>query len=201
MKEHYTDEELTAMIRSGGPQLERALRVLDQNRDNQRTVRHFVLSRGGRREDAEEIWSEGLCAAVQAVRTGRYEGRGSLHAYVAGICRGLWLNRTRSKHYGRLQLTAEERELDAVQLLTPERQLLDEERKSTLRSVLGRLSERCAQVLRLWSEGFAMQEIAQALGLSSERIAINERLRCHKSLIKLLDEEPALQETLKRQWT
>ena len=196
----YTDDQLIELIRKDGTALERALRHLNGDKAfRERVVRH-VVRYGGNREDAEEIYNSSLVTLVSGIRQQQYAHKGALHAYWFGICKGLCSNYFRSKGFKQLLPTEDEHTLDTPNWETPDRLLLKEEVKTILLDVLSQLSEKCRELLLLWSKSYSMREIAEALNYADEDSAKNRRRNCHLSLMKYLEAHPMIKQELKDLW-
>ena len=121
---------------------------------------------------------------IEKIRDGGYNAGSLLHFWI-GIARGLLRNKL--KRDARTSLIEDDHEYDRVDFETPESQLLDDERKAILEGVLSQLGPRCKKVLMMWAGGYTMEEIAQALDLSSEAMARKTKYKCKNQLIGLMD--------------
>ena len=200
MKAMYTDDQLIEMIRRDGVTLEKALRWLNADKAFRQRVFRHVANYGGSREDAEEIWNSSLVTLVSGIRQQQYAQRGALKAYWYGICKGLCSNFFRSKGFRQLLPTEDERTLDHPNWETPDHLLLGEEVKRVLMQALSKLSEKCRELLLLWSQSYSMTEIAAQLGYADEDSAKNRRRTCHLSLMKYLEEHPMIKQELEDLW-
>ena len=200
MKAMYTDDQLIEMIRQDGAPLEKALRWLDGDKAFRQRVFQHVTRNGGSREDAEEIWNSSLVTLVSGIQQAQYAQRGALRAYWYGICKGLSSNFFRNKGFRQLVPTEDEHHLDTPNWETPAHLLLTDEMKGALMQALSKLSEKCRDLLLLWSQSFSMAEIAGKLGYADEDSAKNRRRNCHLSLMKYLDEHPMIKQELEDLW-
>lgn len=190
MQKRYTDEQICAAVRTGGQEMEQAIRFLFRGELNQEQIIAFIRSRNGSREDAEDILQESMRILILNIRSGKFRGEGSIQAYVFSICKNLWF-----KRFQKIQLEQgweTQPEPEESTALSPETLLLDREQQQLIRAVLGQLGEKCLQVLELWRMSYSMREIAAKTGYKAENVARKKKAQCFRKLLDLLDEHPAL---------
>lgn len=183
-----TDDELIEAIVAGGPQRQAAIRFL-YNRGNLRhRVIQFVKANSGNEQDGQDMFHEGIIVLDRNLRTGKFRGESSLDGYLYSICRFQWMNQIRKNT--RVDLQEDNTQLDETVTDNPESLSMDAEKKAILERVLTQLGERCQKILSLWKLNYSMQEIADQLGFSSAAMATKNKYKCHKSLLKFLEEHP-----------
>ena len=193
-----TDDQILNLLQSGGAKQDKAISHLFHHRGLRSAVQRMVRSDSRLQPtDWEDIFQEGLIQLVKNVVLGKFRGESSIESYLAGICRYKcqeWGRKTaRIQPVDPLDWPQESDESGGTAL----DDLLNEELKGILQSVLEQLSAQCRKVLRWWSADASMQEIAGQLELKSERVAINTKARCKKQLIEYLNRHPRLQQLLK----
>ena len=187
---YLTDIQLIEAIKRGGAARERALRQVYTDIECRRRVIALVKDNRGTRQEGEDMFHEGIIVLDRNVRTDKFRGESTLRAYLYSICRFLWMNQLRKNQ--RMDYTDANYLLDGTEEQTPELTFLSTEQQTLINDLLHRLSDRCREILRLWQLSYSMEEIAERTGLSSAAMARKNRYRCHKSLMKLLRDNPRL---------
>ena len=193
LSKHYSDQEIIAMISRGGSKRDQAISYVYQWEELKRKLGAFVHKRGGSDGDKEDIFHEGIIAFDRNIRLGKFRAETSLQGYLFSICRFIWNN-----HWRKAQkevVVGEPREQPDEQ--TPELSLFAKEKKAKLREVLNLLDDTCRKIITYWKEFYSMEEIAQALSLSSAQMAKKYRYRCMKKLMKALDQKPSMVQDLR----
>lgn len=189
----YTDESFIAAIQSEEQAPKQALAGLYENEAWRNAVFRLVQDNGGSREDAEDVFQEGLRRMIVNIRSGLFEGRSSLKTYHYRICRNLWVSQLRRDNRRQeLQqaLQVPDEELDSAEAL------IQKERKEHLAKALQLLGNNCRQVLVMWTRGYAMQEIAEAAGYKNSNVAKKRKRICLTKLIARVREQPQLMKIL-----
>jgi RNA polymerase sigma factor (sigma-70 family) len=182
------DEANLLAFRRGGKELEEAMIALYQNPALWQGVLAFVQRMGGTREDAEDIFQDGIRVLISQVRAGKDHIQGELAAYLMGICRHLWYKK-RARQQKAQNLRTQSREEEIV-LSDPEYLLVQEDQKQKLETLLERLPKGCRQVLIAWQMGYSMREIAAQTGYKSEGVVRKKKHQCMQKLLKILEKEP-----------
>ena len=188
----WTDETLANAIRNGGPQREAALQVIYQKPGLRETVIRFVQDQGGNREDALDVFQETLLLFDRNLREGRFEGRSSLTTYFVGIAKWNWLAQRRKR--GRQTELLPDHYDGMVE--SPESDILQAEHRGWLEAALGRIGERCRELLRLYQLDYSMEEIAQTMRYANPDVAKKEAYRCRMRFRELLEQFPQWNELL-----
>lgn len=194
-KQNYTDAEIVEAIKSGGKNREKAIAQLYNDKGLKYGIAKIIRNNKGSSEDAEEVFQEGIIILHRNVRSGKYQPEGSLKSYLISICRLHWMNLLRKK--SKISLTDDQRTFDEPDLETPEILVESEERKNTLHIILEKQGERCREILKMWQLSHSMEEIAEAMGLSSALMARKAKYRCMKALTEFLKERPDLAAALR----
>ncbi|MEL6672662.1 MAG: sigma-70 family RNA polymerase sigma factor [Bacteroidota bacterium] len=186
---------MIAAIEKGGRQLEEVMNYLYYEHRCREQVFQFVQVRKGTMEDAEDIFQDGIRNLILAVRTGNYQGSGSLTGYLFGICKNLWFKRFQKiqregsmpEHWD--QPTEEGEKPDIL--------LMEKDQSALLESLLDTLDGKCRKVMEMWQLSYSMQEIASELGYKSEGVARKKKRLCLKKLLNLLENQPGWEQWLK----
>lgn len=190
----YTDTAIIEDIKSGGVKRQRAITHIYQEKELKNQIIALVTKNSGSRDEGIEIFHEGIIALDENIRKGKYEEKGKLRGYLYTLCRFLWLNKI--KRSSKTTYTSELNQLDEVNFETPESLSMSNEQKDILGQLLSRLGEKCEKILELWKLSYSMEEIADQVGLGNAGIARRQRYRCYQKLMKLLEEEPNLKNSL-----
>ncbi|MEM6348084.1 MAG: sigma-70 family RNA polymerase sigma factor [Bacteroidota bacterium] len=183
------ERRLVEDIKQGGKALDMRLKELYLNPSLWEKIWGFVRARGGEKEDAEDIFQDGIRVLILNIRKDKYSFTGSVEQYLLGICRNLWFGRFREKEK---QALIREREAEAGKgwEIDPEQSLISEEQKAQLEALLAQLPAACREVLELWQMGYSMKEIAAKVGYKSEGVARKKKHQCMAKLITFLAEKP-----------
>ena len=191
----WTDEALAKAIRAGGAQREAALQAMYQKPGLRETVIRLVLDSGGSRDDAMDVFQETLVLFDRNLREGRFEGRSALATYFVGIAKWRWLAVRRQR--GRFTEYSAEQHDELVE--SPEHETLKAEHRDWIEAALGKIGERCRQLLRLYQLDYSMEEIAQTMEYANADVAKKEAYRCRMRFRDLLDQNPQWNDLLNLQ--
>jgi RNA polymerase sigma factor (sigma-70 family) len=186
---------LVEMIQSGGRTREQALSQIYTGSGIKEKLTYMVTKNHGIMQDGEDLYQEAIIVLDRNIREGNFRLEGSLSSYLYSIGKYLWMNQLRKK-----SLTLKENFTDQEMISTalqPDHIMMHEQRKSYLKSVLGKLGKRCQGILELWQLSFSMEEIAQQLGLGDASIARKAKYDCQQQLIKLINDNPLTKNELK----
>ncbi|MCO6489488.1 MAG: sigma-70 family RNA polymerase sigma factor [Phaeodactylibacter sp.] len=189
----YTDESFIAAIQSEGQAPDQTLAGLYENEAWRNAVFRLVQDSGGSREDAEDVFQEGLRRMIVNIRNGLFEGRSSLKTYHYRICRNLWVSQLRRDNR-RQELQQALQNHDTG--LDSEETLIQKERREHLAKALKLLGDNCRQVLVMWTKGYAMEEIAEAAGYKNGNVAKKRKRICLSKLIARVRQQPELMKIL-----
>jgi len=149
-------------------------------------VEHLVLSKGGSKEDAKDIYQEALIIFCRKAKDEQFQLTSAIGTYLYSTCRFLWKdelkkrNKTSFEFDGELSSTEEDNLLKAI----------EQERKYHLaEEALSTIGDKCLNLLKLfYFEGMRMIAIATKMGFSSEKIAKNQKYKCLERARKKLQE-------------
>lgn len=183
---YTSDQSYVADIRKGGSALHQASDCLYRAYRDEvfGMVRSFVRFRSGMEDDAMDLIQDAFLIMIEKIRGDGYN-EGSLLHFWTGITKGLLRNKF--KRDARMDLTDDHSRFDGEDSVDPEYLLIDDEKKAILNEILGKLGGKCKEVLIMWAGGYSMEEIATAVGLSSEAMARKTKYKCKNQLMELLD--------------
>lgn len=166
------DQQIVELIRAGRD--DRALLALYRHFT---VIKKMILARGGRREDAEDIFQEALMILCRKAREPDFSLTAQLSTYLFSVCRFLWKDELKKRKHA-IPLDWE------TGLNDPAEQALyktteEEDRARLAEKVLNELGQRCRELLILfYTTKFKLKEIASKMGYSSENTAKNQKYKC-----------------------
>lgn len=166
------DARIIELIRSGRPEkgLSRLYRSLPK-------IERLIASKGGSKQDAQDVFQEALIVLCRKVRNEEFELSASLDTYLYSVCRFLWKNQTKKR--GIQTVDGGESAFDAEHESSLEEALKKESKFQVLEQVLSDLGERCLQLLQLfYFRGLSMKGIASKMQFSSENAAKTQKYKC-----------------------
>ncbi len=190
-----SDEELLEAIKSGGTSRQRAIQQMYNDRQFSERIIQYVKSNSGNYQDGQDMFHEGIIVMDRNIRADKFRQETSLKGYLYSICRFLWMNQIRKQ--SKMTYTDDNLKMDDVEEETPEVVFESDEKKNFLRQLIHQLGERCQKTLELWKLSYSMEEIAEKMGFSSAAMARKNKYRCHKSLLKIIEDNPEITNTLK----
>lgn len=156
-------------------------------------IEQLVLRNNGEREDAADIFQDGLVALFHKSRQTGFVLTASLKTLLYAICRNLWLMKLRKKKR-ETPLTDVHQEtvsLDAGILDLLE----DNDRNQLIAQGLQQLGSDCQKVLQLYYfERSKMKDIADTMGYAGEQVAKNKKSRCLQKLREWVLAQPVAKE-------
>ncbi|MBL4753162.1 MAG: sigma-70 family RNA polymerase sigma factor [Flavobacteriales bacterium] len=147
-------------------------------------VEGLILSKGGNKADAADVYQEALIIFCRKAKDEAFELTSAIGTYLYSTCRFLWKDQLKKRNKSSSEIKSDALVNGAESLSTQdEAQLLEaivEEQKLLLaEKALSKLGDRCMDLLKLfYFEGMRMVEIAAKMGFSSEKIAKNQKYKC-----------------------
>jgi len=185
----FSDASIIRSINEGGRNLESAMSHLYLKHACRRQIFAFILKRKGSKEDAEDIFQDGIRFLIMQVRTNKYTGSGELGGYLFGICKNLWFKRfkriSREEDLSQVDTEAQADESN------PELYMVEKDRSEQIKQFMSVLSPACIQVLQLWQLGYSMREIAVEMNYKTEGVVRKKKHLCVKKLMETLKKSPA----------
>lgn len=141
-------------------------------------------------EQAFDVYSDTILAAIEKIRNGSFEGRSSLKTWVYQIfhnkCVDLIRKSTTNKSSVHRTLSVSE---SLFQLSDPAKtiiqQLADQTDWNLLKQRLNEIGDNCRQMLLHWADGTTDKEIAEFMGYKTADVVKTSRLRCLDKLRQL----------------
>lgn len=200
-----SEEELLKAIKSRHDgQRNHAYRQLYMNQALNLKVKAMVSDYGLTTKTSDDVLQEGIILLDKLIREGKFEGRSKITTFLVAVCRNII--RDSNKKVDRIQLKetiqdADLKKLDEENL--PELELVElnqaeKQRDHTLNQVLGELTEKCRQALKLYYyDNKNMEQIADEADLANKNQAKKKVHTCREQLRKLILGNPVLVNILK----
>lgn len=149
-------------------------------------VKKFILKNSGTRQEAEDIFQEGLVIFCRKLENSGFVLSSSINTYVYSVCKLLWLDELKKKNR---QLKADFSELrDEQESTLIYDDIEDDKPLKQAQAAVMKLGQKCRELLELfYFKKASMKDIAKHLGFSSEKGAKNQKYRCiekAKELVK-----------------
>jgi len=134
--------------------------------------------------DWEDAVQEALVELVEALRAGRFGGRGSLRGFVWRLAQRDCIDRLRRSRTRLWEALDEAQAVSGVP--DPLDDLLAAERGELLRSLLDRLPRRCHDIWRGILRGESYRALSRSLGVSEGALRV-QALRCRRRALALAE--------------
>lgn len=194
-KKKWNDAMIIEAFRNAGTEADQALYYLMG--ENSQKIASLAKKYGGSEEEAAALLHDGLTQLWWNIVNDAFRLESSIATYLYAICRNLWRNTLRQKgKHNYLELVESSNEPDFADTGTPETLLLKDEQRNVLAEVLRETSEKCVQLLTMYSQGFSMKEIADALGYKNPEVASSKKDQCREALLRKIDGMPGLQQLI-----
>jgi RNA polymerase sigma factor (sigma-70 family) len=186
-------KDLIESIKIGGPQRLKAQEEIYRSlRDGgcEQIIFKSIEPYRATMQDAEDLFHEAFIILMNKLQNGEHQVEFSMKSFLVSIARNLWKNKSRMNKLEEENNRALANEPDVLYYCDD--YLARKERKEIIAGIIGSLTEKCRTIIKLWMEDFSMREIAERMSLSSERMAIKYKYRCHKKLVSYLSGKPHL---------
>lgn len=145
----------------------------------------------GTKEDAHDVFQEGLVLIYQKVHQSNFELTSSFLTYFYAVCRNIWYNKLRKK-------TNREVTLDNKMILMLKEEpvfgIEENEQYFLYRKMFLRLGRDCQKILDLFLQKVSMEQIMEQMGYGSVSYTKKRKFLCKEKLIKMIQEDPCYQE-------
>lgn len=152
------------------------------------SVRNLVMRNSGSEADAEDIFQESIIVVYRKLKYENLSLSCSLSTYLYSIAKRLWLKELERKKLSKSRLEGWEAfEGDDTGDNTVGRKDL---RYQIYQEHFLQLSEQCQKLLRLFYQKLPIKDIAELMGLSSEKYAKKRKYQCKENLINRIKSDP-----------
>ncbi|MBL7826109.1 MAG: sigma-70 family RNA polymerase sigma factor [Saprospiraceae bacterium] len=194
-KSEYTDQEVINAIRQGGPTRQMAWEYIFKQCIGTSILE--IIKMGGTRNEALECFNEVAIPLEKVMRKPQFRlNSATLKTYITKCVKRRWLRlqKIRSKEPSK----PSERDVfidDAKENV--ERQIMGSELREAVDMLINTLGERCRRVLRMFGQGYSMEQIAEAEKWKDADKAKKEKYECQTKLKEYLRKNPGIANHLK----
>jgi len=192
-KSRFSDAELLEAINEKDL-LEQAILQLYQ--DHLEAAKAFIMSKGGTKQDADDIFQETVVSFIDCVQKKKFRQESGIRTFLISISKNLWYNEIRKRERaGRREIIFE---MDRDQ---PETAVIEtiqyREMKKELNQLLQDLGESCRKILELfYYENLSMKEIVDHLHYENEQVVRNKKYKCLNQLTEKMKNNPSIKEKI-----
>lgn len=141
-------------------------------------VKKMILSKGGTKDDAQDIFQEALIFLYNKVNQGDFKLTSKIGTYLYSVSRFLWKdqliknNKTVDSDFSNDQLIeTNKEELEEI--------IKKEEKLKVIEQVLKEISQKCQEIFELfYFKKLSMKDIAIKMKYTSERVARTQKYKC-----------------------
>lgn len=141
-------------------------------------VKKMILSKGGTKDDAQDIFQEALIILYNKVNQGDFKLTSKIGTYLYSVSRFLWKdqliknNKTVDSDFSNDQLIeTNKEELEEI--------IKKEEKLKVIEQVLKEISQKCQDIFELfYFKKLSMKDIAIKMKYTSERVARTQKYKC-----------------------
>ncbi|PCJ63901.1 MAG: hypothetical protein COA58_14820 [Bacteroidetes bacterium] len=185
--EDIKDDDLITMLFESEMQETRAINYLINR--NLPTVRKFIFAYSGSTTEVNTVMNDATIILINNIKNGKFKNDSTVNTYFVGICKLIWKNYLKKKSSLKYNYSAlESKELENIgeipKAITRFENL--NENNVRLNYIFSLITDKCKDVLVLWSQGFCMKEITTKLGYKNPQIAMNKKNTCIKRIIQLI---------------
>lgn len=191
---NFPDSELVDNLRNG-QRLDESIKAIYRSYFD--SLSWYVLNNSGNRQDAEDIFQEVVVSFIDLVQKDKFRGESTVKTFLYSLNRFAWLNELKKRGRALAREEKYEKEQNKMELDTSHL-MTNREEKAELVKLVGELGDTCQKILLLfYYENLSMKEILDVTDYENEQVVRNKKYKCLKQLEKMINEKPALKETLK----
>lgn len=138
-------------------------------------IQKFILSKGGSKSDAQDIFQEALIIFYRKACQSSFELNSKISTYLYSVSRFLWKDELiKRKKSDFVDFEVELEDTSSLQEI-----LLKEEKLKSVEQVLKQIGEKCLKILTLfYFKKMPMKQIASEVDLRSEVVVKAQKYRC-----------------------
>ncbi len=161
MATHADQRFINGLMNNDGPVVEEIYKKYS------RTIRNFILANGGSEDDAADIFQEALIDLYNQARHKDLQLTCPFEAFLLLLCKRKWYNLQKKRGRNPVTFSTEEVSLLGEDVFaTAERLAVEESRVRVFLEQLGRLGDKCREIIQLTLTGEAQELIAQRLNVT-----------------------------------
>jgi len=191
---NFPDSELVANIRNGQRMDESIKAIYRAYFDS---LSWYIMNNSGSRQDAEDIFQEVVVAFIDLVQKNKFRGEATIKTFLFSLNRYSWLNELKRRKRALVREEKYEKGQDMVEMDIGQL-IAEREGKAEVIKLVSQLGDTCRKILLLfYFENLSMKEILENMHYENEQVVRNKKYKCLRQLEQMLDENPALKQTLK----
>lgn len=191
---NFPDSELVSNLRSGH-RMEETIKAIYRSFFN--NLSWYVMNNSGSRQDAEDVFQEVVVSFIDLVQKDKFRGESTVKTFLFSLNRNVWLNELKRRGRALVREEKYERGQEKVEADT-NHVIADREGKAAVARLVGELGEACRKILLLfYYESLSMKEILETMHYENEQVVRNKKYKCLKQLEQMVNENPALKQTMK----
>ena len=135
-------------------------------------IEKLILSKGGSKADASDVFQEALIILNQNLETSKFELRSSFYTYLYSVARFVWSDIQKSHTKQALQqLNAQDIEVF--------QSVIEEKKYQLAEHAFLEIGKRCQHLLQLfYHKAMSFKDIANVMQFKSSKIAKNQKYKC-----------------------
>jgi len=159
-------------------------------------VKNFILRNSGDEEEAKDIFQDAVVALFRQIKSGKFDEKYEVGAFVFSVARNLWINRVKVKNRHTPMMDLEYDQTEEVPDVVDN--MITDEKSKAIESLMNQIGKECKELLKYSVfDGISMKEICEKMGYSSENVAKTYNYRCKQKLVTLVKDNPQLIALLK----
>lgn len=148
----------------------------------------MIMKGGSSKEDAEEVFWDGLLVVDLEARKNRFGPKDNIQGFLKKVCKNIWLKRIRKKTPKFSNLDDYKDYISEEESGTPLFLLMDDHIKKKIIIILDQLKPGCKEILSLaFLQELSPKEIKERLKMKSLDVVKTTKNRCMKKLRDFLD--------------
>lgn len=145
-------------------------------------ISQFIIRNSGTRDDAEELYQEGIIALYEKVKANDFVLKCSLKTFIYSICRNKWLYKLRS----RKPLLDIEQHIEVLREDADQDENAEFPNDTEIRQAISSLGDPCHSLLiGFYYHKLSLEELRQQLNYASMGVAKQQKFRCIERLKKM----------------
>ena len=155
-------------------------------------IEKYILRNNGDKDEAYDIFQDALLIFYKQVKLNKFKKEHEVHGFIYSVGRNLWINRIKKRNK---QVSMDGQVF--INDTNPLQDLITKERETIISEVLGKLGERCKELLTFSIyQNYSMDKIREAMGFSTVNAVKTKHYKCKQRLIKLVKDNKAFKNTL-----
>lgn len=154
-------------------------------------IEAMVLQNNGSKEDARDVFQEGLLVFWRKANDPAFKLTSSFYTYLYGVCYFVWQRNRKKRANNTVTIPATEGLIDGDDIQSA---IEEGERNQLYKHHFSLLGEECRLLLKLFFQGLSMENIAVKLNIENAHAARNRKYRCQKKLENSILNDPRYSE-------